>query len=162
MNVGTRNQKVEGGVSVTCKTSNCLFISGQTRCYSGKPSFYCVALSFFWYCLLLFNVVEFVWLLQELGTNTISITSYIDGLVFSFYCYSPFSCFQTYIAIQILLQNSLCQDPQVVTGSHDSTIKFWDLRHAGKTMTTLTHHKKSVRAMALHPKECVANFCSLT
>ncbi|KNA19915.1 hypothetical protein SOVF_057280 [Spinacia oleracea] len=44
-------------------------------------------------------------------------------------------------------------DPQVVTGSHDSTIKFWDLRHAGKTMTTLTHHKKSVRAMALHPKE---------
>lgn len=23
-------------------------------------------------------------------------------------------------------------------------------------MATLTHHKKSVRAMALHPKECVA------
>uniref|UniRef100_A0A804K4X5 Uncharacterized protein n=2 Tax=Musa TaxID=4640 RepID=A0A804K4X5_MUSAM len=43
-------------------------------------------------------------------------------------------------------------DPQVVTGSHDTTIKFWDLV-AGKTMTTVTHHKKSVRAMALHPKE---------
>lgn len=26
----------------------------------------------------------------------------------------------------------------------------------GKTMATLTHHKKSVRAMALHPKECVS------
>ncbi|THG05894.1 hypothetical protein TEA_022222 [Camellia sinensis var. sinensis] len=48
-------------------------------------------------------------------------------------------------------------DPQVVTGSHDTTIKFWDLRF-GKTMTTLTHHKKSVRAMALHPKEnCFAS-----
>ncbi|KAG5386268.1 hypothetical protein IGI04_037738 [Brassica rapa subsp. trilocularis] len=42
--------------------------------------------------------------------------------------------------------------PQVVTGSHDSTIKFWDLRY-GRTMTTLTNHKKAVRAMALHPKE---------
>ncbi|KAF8402448.1 hypothetical protein HHK36_013405 [Tetracentron sinense] len=69
-------------------------------------------------------------------------------------------------------------DPQVVTGSHDTTIKFWDLRYGnfgfcfwyhfvshvnifnincsllvGKTMVTLTHHKKSVRAMALHPTE---------
>ena len=26
---------------------------------------------------------------------------------------------------------------------------------AGKTMTTLTHHKKSVRALALHPTEYV-------
>ncbi|URD84735.1 WD domain, G-beta repeat [Musa troglodytarum] len=55
-------------------------------------------------------------------------------------------------------ENTVCSvfarptDPQVVTGSHDSTIKFWDLV-AGKTMATLTHHKKSVRAMALHPKE---------
>ncbi|MFQ6628393.1 hypothetical protein Gotur_007030, partial [Gossypium turneri] len=74
------------------------------------------------------------------------------------------------------------QDPQIVTGSHDTTIKFWDLRYGklnfcdnfflvsiflifcsiyyklivqrpGKTMSTLTHHKKSVRAMAPHPKE---------
>ncbi|KAL9260111.1 pleiotropic regulatory locus 1-like protein [Drosera capensis] len=44
------------------------------------------------------------------------------------------------------------RDPQVVTGSHDSTIKFWSLRY-WKTMATLTHHKKSVRAMALHPKK---------
>lgn len=56
-------------------------------------------------------------------------------------------------------ENTVCSvftrptDPQVVTGSHDTTIKFWDLRHGGKTMLTLTHHKKSVRAMALHPKE---------
>ncbi|XP_058069761.1 protein pleiotropic regulatory locus 1-like [Magnolia sinica] len=44
------------------------------------------------------------------------------------------------------------QDPQVVTGSHDTTIKFWDLR-GGKSMLTLTYHKKSVRAMAQHPTE---------
>ncbi|AEE75848.1 unnamed protein product [Arabidopsis thaliana] len=43
-------------------------------------------------------------------------------------------------------------DPQVITGSHDSTIKFWDLRY-GKSMATITNHKKTVRAMALHPKE---------
>ncbi len=64
-----------------------------------------------------------------------------------------------------------CQesDPQVVTGSMDSTVRWatpeylalssqfflirlWDLA-AGKTMTTLTHHKKSVRALAIHPTE---------
>ncbi|XP_045803017.1 protein pleiotropic regulatory locus 1-like [Trifolium pratense] len=46
-------------------------------------------------------------------------------------------------------------DPyQVVTGSHDSTIKMWDVRYYGKTLlTTLTNHKKSVRAMAPHPKQ---------
>lgn len=93
------------------------------------------------------------------------------------------------------LWSVMLQDPQVVTGSHDTTIKFWDLRYgiyyhynhcldlksiflksliwlsfaasiwfhlnnavllyAGKTMSTLTHHKKSVRAMTLHPKEYV-------
>lgn len=40
---------------------------------------------------------------------------------------------------------------QVITGSHDSTIRLWDLRSA-KTMSTLTYHKKSVRAMTLHPE----------
>lgn len=39
---------------------------------------------------------------------------------------------------------------QVITGSHDSTIRLWDLRK-GKTMVNLTYHKKSVRAMASHP-----------
>lgn len=43
-------------------------------------------------------------------------------------------------------------DPQIITGSSDSTVKLWDLA-AGKSITTLTHHKKSVRALALHPKE---------
>ncbi|CAF5201747.1 unnamed protein product, partial [Rotaria magnacalcarata] len=38
-----------------------------------------------------------------------------------------------------------------VTGSHDSTIRYWDLV-AGRTYCTLTHHKKSVRALAIHPK----------
>nr|GME21463.1 protein pleiotropic regulatory locus 1 [Ipomoea batatas] len=51
-------------------------------------------------------------------------------------------------------ENTVCSDPQVITGSHDSTIKLWDLRY-GKAMATLTHHKKSVRAMAWHPKEDV-------
>lgn len=41
---------------------------------------------------------------------------------------------------------------QVITGSHDSTIRLWDLRSA-KTMVNLTYHKKSVRAMALHPED---------
>jgi pleiotropic regulator 1 len=47
-----------------------------------------------------------------------------------------------------------CQesDPQVITGSMDSTIRLWDLA-AGKTMTTLTHHHKSVRALTIHPTE---------
>ncbi len=43
-------------------------------------------------------------------------------------------------------------DPQVITGSHDSTVRLWDLR-TGKTLSTLTFHKKSVRAMVLHPEQ---------
>lgn len=43
-------------------------------------------------------------------------------------------------------------DPQVITGSHDSTIRLWDLRR-GATSATLTYHKKSVRALAAHPSE---------
>ena len=47
-----------------------------------------------------------------------------------------------------------CQDsdPQVITASLDSTVRMWDLA-AGKTMGVLTHHKKGVRALALHPTE---------
>jgi pleiotropic regulator 1 len=30
---------------------------------------------------------------------------------------------------------------QVVTSSHDKTVRLWDLR-MGKTLATLTHHKK--------------------
>lgn len=47
-----------------------------------------------------------------------------------------------------------CQaaNPQVITGSHDSTIRLWDLA-AGKTKAVLTNHKKSVRSVVLHPTD---------
>jgi WD40 repeat protein len=35
---------------------------------------------------------------------------------------------------------------QVITGSHDKTVRLWDIRSIkAKTMATLTYHKKSVR-----------------
>lgn len=41
---------------------------------------------------------------------------------------------------------------QVITGSHDCTIRLWDLA-AGKSKVTLTNHKKSVRSVVLHPTQ---------
>lgn len=41
---------------------------------------------------------------------------------------------------------------QVITASHDSTIRCWDLI-AGKASSILTNHKKSVRDIGIHPTE---------
>jgi pleiotropic regulator 1 len=45
----------------------------------------------------------------------------------------------------------LPSDPQIITASEDSTIKLWDIR-MGKTITTLTHHKKGIRSLIAHPR----------
>ena len=45
---------------------------------------------------------------------------------------------------------------QIITGSHDCTIRYWDLA-SGKSITTLTNHKKSIRSIVLHPTQYVYN-----
>ena len=47
----------------------------------------------------------------------------------------------------------------MITGSMDITVHFWDLA-VGKTVTVLTHPKKSVRAREVHPTEY--SFASVT
>lgn len=37
--------------------------------------------------------------------------------------------------------------PELVSGSSDATVRLWDIRQAGRTITTLTHHKKGIRAV---------------
>ena len=52
-------------------------------------------------------------------------------------------------------------DPQIITGSHDKTIRLWDIRRVpAKSTTTLTYHKKAVRALAAHPGEHTFVGCS--
>ena len=43
-------------------------------------------------------------------------------------------------------------DPQVISGSHDCTIKLWDLAK-GAALTTMTHHKKAIRDLTVAPFE---------
>lgn len=43
-------------------------------------------------------------------------------------------------------------NPQVTTASYDGTVRLWDMG-MGKSITTLTNHKKAVRAAAMHPSE---------
>ena len=40
----------------------------------------------------------------------------------------------------------------MITGSYDKTIRMYDIRKPS-TISTLTYHKKSVRALAQHPRE---------
>ncbi|RZC42066.1 WD40 domain containing protein, partial [Asbolus verrucosus] len=41
-------------------------------------------------------------------------------------------------------------EPQVITGSHDTIIRLWDLA-AIRSICSLTNHKKSVRDVIFHP-----------
>lgn len=66
---------------------------------------------------------------------------------------TAFCSFQDVLLRRDLLNTTL---PFSVPGSHDSTIRLWDLI-AGKTRATLTNHKKSVRALALHPRQYVTS-----
>lgn len=52
------------------------------------------------------------------------------------------------------VESIICQadEPQVITGAHDKTVKLWDIRK-GECVETLTHHKKGIRAMVAHPTE---------
>lgn len=43
-------------------------------------------------------------------------------------------------------------DPQVISGSYDATVRTWDIIR-GCTAVTLTHHKKAVRSLVIHPSE---------
>lgn len=43
-------------------------------------------------------------------------------------------------------------EPQIITASHDATIRMWDIK-TGTTMKTLTHHKKGIRSLVLHHDE---------
>ena len=43
-------------------------------------------------------------------------------------------------------------EPQLVSGSADCSIRLWDIS-TGKKFKSLTHHKKSVRALLPHPVE---------
>lgn len=42
--------------------------------------------------------------------------------------------------------------PQIVSGSHDSTMRIWDIGE-GRCTQILTGHDKSVRSIVVHPEE---------
>lgn len=46
----------------------------------------------------------------------------------------------------------IASDPQIVSSSNDATVRLWDIV-AGKASNILTHHKRGVRDIALHPTE---------
>ena len=58
----------------------------------------------------------------------------------------------TFLLIELLICTIWFYKRQILTSSHDTTIRLWDLA-AGRSMATLTNHKKSVRAVVLHPTQ---------
>lgn len=40
----------------------------------------------------------------------------------------------------------------MISGSHDNTIRCWDLA-MGRSVKTLTNHKKAIRSLVLHHEE---------
>merc|ERR1712118_441193 len=50
-------------------------------------------------------------------------------------------------------------EPQFISGSMDHMVRLWDLA-AGKCAVTLTNHKKSIRALSIHPNEYTFASCA--
>ena len=40
--------------------------------------------------------------------------------------------------------------PELISGSTDATVRLWDIR-LGRSYQTLTHHKKGIRSISIHP-----------
>ena len=72
--------------------------------------------------------------------------------IYFFFCLFVCVCVCVSLFVLDLLYFCVCVCVKIVTGSMDTTVKLWDLA-AGKTMCTLTNHKKGVRSVVLHPSE---------
>ena len=89
------------------------------------------------YTSIVYITVCIVFVLQVCSVHSASIyTTYTQSLPHTLYTriHTYIRYIYTYVCIQ------------VITGSHDSTIKLYDLA-AGKCMSTLTQHKKAVRGL---------------
>lgn len=75
------------------------------------------------------------------------------SICLTLYSYSPDSLVSSRVAVSFVVLTAGWQLINwLIAGSHDSTIRLWDLI-AGKTRATLTNHKKSVRTLVLHPRQ---------
>ena len=85
---------------------------------------------------------------------------YCIHYIYTVYIKYIYSIYRTKAAVHILSGHdstissiiSQADEPQIITGSQDTTVKLWDLGTAAP-ISTLTNHKKGVRALALHSQE---------